>query len=44
MMARLVSIPDVTKPMLYVGSDDLSRPKRNLAKNARRIIDVIVTL
>jgi hypothetical protein len=42
--AKLVSIADVTKPMLKVGSSDVARPKRPCTKMTRRTTDAIVTL
>lgn len=44
MSARLVSMSEVIKPMLKVGSAETTRPKRPWAKMTRRAMDVMVTL
>jgi hypothetical protein len=44
MRARFVSIAEVTKPMLKVGSGRVMRPKRPWTMRTRRMMEVIVTL
>lgn len=44
MRARFVSMADVTKPMLKVGSERVVRPKRPWTMRTRRMMEVIVTL
>jgi hypothetical protein len=44
MRARLVSIAETTKPMLNVGSEEVTRPKRPCTKRTSRTTEVMVTL